>query len=97
MYLLKRGMNRTTFVATTTVFFAVVNYVKLVPYAWLGQFDASNLLASLVLAPLAPVGIAIGKWLHDRISDRFFFAFAYVTLFIVGCKLIWDGSAAFAG
>jgi uncharacterized membrane protein YfcA len=31
MYLLRRGINRTQFVATTVVFFAVVNYVKLVP------------------------------------------------------------------
>ena len=91
MYLLRRGMDRTTFVATAAVFFAVANYVKLVPYAWLGQLDVSNLSTSLALSPLAPVGIAIGKWLHDRVSDRFFFGFAYVTLFVVGCKLAWDG------
>lgn len=91
MYLLRRGMDRTTFVATTTVFFAVVNYVKLIPYAWLGQLDARNLMLSLILAPLAPMGIYLGKWLHDRVSDRFFFNFAYITLFIVGIKLMWDG------
>ena len=91
MYLLRRGMDRTTFVATAAVFFAVANYVKLVPYAWLGQLDVSNLSTSLALSPLAPVGSAIGKWLHDRVSDRFFFGFAYVTLFVVGCKLAWDG------
>jgi uncharacterized membrane protein YfcA len=92
MYLLRRGINRTQFVATTVVFFAVVNYVKLVPYAWLGQFDASNLKTSLVLAPLAPLGIGMGVWLHNRVTDRFFFKLAYTMLFIVGCKLIYDGS-----
>ena len=91
IYLLRRGMDRTTFVATAAVFFAVANFVKLVPYAWLGQLDASNLSTSLVLSPLAPVGIAAGKWLHDRVSDRFFFGFAYVTLLLVGGKLMWDG------
>jgi uncharacterized membrane protein YfcA len=93
MYLLKRGMTRTSFVATTAAFFFAVNYVKLVPYAWLGQFDSDNLETSLALAPLAPLGIYLGKWLHDRISDSFFFRFAYVVLFLVGCKLIWDGFA----
>lgn len=92
MYLLRRGINRTQFVATTVVFFAVVNYVKLLPYAWLGQFDASNLKTSLVLAPLAPLGIGMGVWLHNRVTDRFFFKLAYTMLFIVGCKLIYDGS-----
>lgn len=91
MYLLRRGLDRTTFVATSVVFFTVVNYVKLVPYAWLGQFDASNLTTSLVLAPLAPLGIAAGVWLHRRVTDRFFFLVAYAMLFVVGLKLLWDG------
>ncbi len=91
MYLLRRGINRTQFVATTVVFFAVVNYVKLAPYAWLGQFDASNLKTSLVLAPLAPVGIGMGVWLHNRVTDRIFFRIAYAMLFVVGLKLMYDG------
>ena len=91
MYLLRRGMHRTTFVATTAVFFTVANYVKLVPYTWLGQFDSSNLMTSLVLSPLAPVGIGMGVWLHNRVTDKFFFKLAYGVLFLVGCKLMWDG------
>lgn len=91
VYLLRRGLDRTAFVATTAVFFAVVNYAKLVPYAWLGQFDTSNLLTSLVLAPLAPAGIAAGVWLHRRVSDRQFYHVAWTMLFIVGIKLIADG------
>ena len=94
MYLLRRGMDRISFVATATVFFAVANFVKLVPYAWLGQLDSSNLSTSLVLAPLAPIGIAFGKWLHDRVSDSFFFTFMYATLLLVGVKLTWDGLSA---
>lgn len=91
MYLLRRPLNRTDFVATTVVFFAVVNYVKLVPYAWLDQLSSDNLLLSLILAPLAPVGVATGVWLHRRVTDRFFFGFAYLLLFVVGLKLIRDG------
>lgn len=91
IYLLRRGLNRTEFVATTVVFFLVINYVKLVPYAWLGQFDLSNLMASLILAPLAPIGIAMGVWLHNRVTDRLFFQVAYVMLLVVGVKLIVDG------
>ena len=91
MYLLRRPLDKTQFVATSTVFFAVVNYAKLVPYGFLGQLSADNLAASLVLAPLAPVGIALGVWLHRNVSDRFFFRFAYVGLFVVAVKLISDG------
>jgi len=91
MYLLRRGIDRTQFVATTVVFFAVMNYVKIIPYAWLGQFDRDNLMTALVLSPLAPVGMGIGIWLHHRVTDRFFFQLAYALLFVVGVKLICDG------
>ena len=91
MYLLRRPLNRTEFVATTVVFFAVVNYVKLVPYGWLGQLATDNLIASAVLAPFAPIGIGLGIWLHNNVSDRLFFRFVYVLLFVVALKLISDG------
>lgn len=94
MYLLRRGIDRTQFQATTVVFFAVVNYVKLVPYAWLGQFDTGNLETSVILAPLAPLGIGAGVWLHKRVTDRLFFRLAYAMLFVVGLKLIYDGMTA---
>ena len=69
----------------------MVNYGKLVPYTWLGQFDATNLATSAVLAILAPIGVLTGAYLHARVSDRFFFAFVYVLLFAVGIKLVYDG------
>jgi uncharacterized membrane protein YfcA len=91
MYLLRRPLGRTDFAATAVVFFAVVNYVKLAPYAWLGQFDADNLATSAVLMILAPIGVLTGVWLHKRVSDHIFFMFVYVLLFVIGLKLVYDG------
>ena len=91
MYLLRRPLDKTQFVATTVVFFAVINYAKLVPYAWLGQLSADNLKASLLLAPLAPLGIVIGMRLHKRIPERAFFRLACVFLFALSLKLLSDG------
>jgi len=91
MYLLRRKLDRTAFVGTTVGFFAIVNYVKLVPYTWLDQLDISNLSTSLVLSPFAPIGVGLGVWLHKRVSDRFFFQFVYTLLFIVGLRLLYDG------
>lgn len=94
IYLLTQGLDRTRFVGTTVLFFAVVNYTKLIPYAWLGQLDATNLWTSAVLSPLAPAGIFAGYWLHRRVSDRLFFQIAYSLLFIVGLRLVYDGLVA---
>ncbi|MDH3266137.1 MAG: sulfite exporter TauE/SafE family protein [Gammaproteobacteria bacterium] len=91
MYLLHRQLNRTDFAATTILFFAVVNYVKLIPYAWLEQLDTGNLATSAALVILAPAGVLTGAWLHKRVSDQFFFAVVYFLLFIVGLKLVYDG------
>lgn len=91
MYLLRRPLNRTDFAATSVAFFAVVNYVKLIPYGWLGQFDSDNLATSAALVILAPIGVLIGAWLHKRVTDQFFFTFVYLLLFIVGIKLVYDG------
>ena len=73
------------------VFFFGVNWLKIGPYAWLGQLDGSNLATSLVPAPLAPVGIALGAWLHHRINEVVFFRIVYASLVVLGIKLIYDG------
>ena len=66
----RRSSTRRCSSRTSVVFFLVVNYVKLVPYAFLGQLNAGNLAASLLFAPLAPLGIWLGVWLHRRMSER---------------------------
>lgn len=91
VYLLPLKLDKAILVGTTVIFFAVINAVKLVPYVWLGLFDARNLLTSLVLAPLAPVGILLGVWLLRRMSQELFYRIAYAMLVIVGVKLLWDG------
>ncbi len=92
VYLLPQKLDKAVLVGTTVIFFAVINAVKLVPYAWLGLFDARNLLTSLVLTPLAPLGILLGVWLMRRLSQDLFYRVAYTMLAIVGLKLLWDGA-----
>lgn len=91
IYLLPKPMDRAVLVGTATIYFAVVNYVKLVPYAILGQLDVENLLTSLILAPVAVLGVKMGAWLHDRIDPVLFFRLLYGFLFLTGLKLCWDG------
>ena len=94
IYLLSQQMEKTTFQATTVLFFFGINWLKVGPYAWLGQFDLSNLATSLVLMPLAPIGIALGARLHHRINEILFFRVVYTCLIAVGIKLIWEGVGA---
>ncbi|MCW5758498.1 MAG: sulfite exporter TauE/SafE family protein [Phenylobacterium sp.] len=97
VYLLPLRLDKTVFQATTVVFFAVVNYVKLVPYGLLGMFPVVNLETSLVLMPVAILGTFLGVWLHKRVSDRLFYQFCYAFVLLTGAKLLWDGLAGALG
>jgi uncharacterized membrane protein YfcA len=77
--------------ATLAVFFAVLNLAKWVPYAWLGLFDTRNFLTSLVLMPLAPVGIWIGVRVVRRISPKLFYRLFELGMLLTGLKLLVDG------
>ncbi len=94
VYLLPQRMDKTLFVGTTVIFFFVVNYAKLVPYAIIGQFTAENLGTALVLAPLAPFGMRLGIRLHGVVSQALFYRLCYGALTITGTKLIWDWAAS---
>ena len=92
VYLLPLRLDRMTFVGTTTVYWAIANYTKIVPYWWLGQFSPENLWTSAVLLPVAPIGIWCGFALNRRLNDTGFYRWIYVLLFITGLKLVWDGT-----
>jgi uncharacterized membrane protein YfcA len=91
VYLLPQRMDKTLFVGTTVIYFAFVNYLKLVPYSLLGQFSGENLLSSLLLSPLAPAGMWLGIRLHRRIDEQLFYQTVYVMLAAIGLKLVYDG------
>jgi uncharacterized membrane protein YfcA len=91
VYLYPLKLDRARLAATTVVFFAAVNYLKLLPYALLGQLSPGNLLTSLALLPLAPIGVRIGLWLQARMSDQAFYRAIYALLAATGGKLVWDG------
>ncbi len=91
VYLLPQRLDRTVFVATATVFYITVNYVKLLPYGWLGQLNTENLSTAAVLVPLVPVGMGLGLLLHRRVSERLFYQLCYALLAATGVKLLYDG------
>lgn len=90
-YLMPQRLAPLVFSATTAVFFAVINASKWLPYAWLGLIDGTNLLTSLALAPLAPVGVWLGlRWVR-RIDPALFYRLFHIGLALTGVKLVWDG------
>jgi uncharacterized membrane protein YfcA len=94
IYLLPLRLEKSLLVGTTVVFFAVINLVKLIPYAWLDLFDGTNLSTSAALAPLAPIGIFTGYQMMRRVNEVVFYRICYALLAVVGLRLLWEGVTA---
>jgi uncharacterized membrane protein YfcA len=97
MYLLPKGLSPLLFAGTAGMFFAVVNAVKVLPYALLGQFGSANLLASLILVPLAPLGVRIGHFLVRHSNPSVYYRVISFFLMLTGAKLLLDGYGALQG
>lgn len=91
IYLLPQNMDKKILMGTFAWFFTVVNVVKLIPYTWLGAFDDTNVATSFVLMPLAPVGVALGYFLLNKVSVNTIYRISYFFLFLAGISLLYKG------
>ena len=89
-YVIPMRLSPVHFTATMAFFFFVINLSKWIPYAWLGLLDWRNMATSLVLLPIAPIGVWVGVWLARRISQRLFYGCLYAGMLLTGLKLLWD-------
>lgn len=90
VYVLPQRLEKNIYAGTTTITFAVVNLIKLLPYWALGQLSVANLRTALFLFPIAIASTFVGVRLVRIIPERAFFNFVNITLFVVSLKLIAD-------
>ena len=93
-YVIPLRLSPLVFTGTMAYFFFIINLAKWVPYAWLGLLDGRNLGTSLVLLPLAPLGVWLGVRIARRIDQKLFYRFIYLGMLLTGLKLVWDAVAA---
>jgi uncharacterized membrane protein YfcA len=91
MWVMPRRLDRDTFVGTSALFFAIVNWLKVPAYAALGQFSSANALASLALLPLAIAASLAGVWLVRRVAVERFYFIIYLLMIVTGFQLIFEG------
>lgn len=88
IYLIGRQLPKLRWLATTAIFFGVMNSVKLVPYYFLGQWNQTLLVTALILAPVALSGVWLGHKIQGRISEAGFMALCRVLLLSSGLILV---------
>lgn len=91
VYVLPLKLTKTVFAGTSTIAFAIINAVKLLPYWALGQFSPDNLHVAVLLMPVAAVAVFAGVRLVRVLPEAVFFKLVTWALLLVSVKLIWDG------
>jgi uncharacterized membrane protein YfcA len=91
IYALAQKMPKMTYVGTSAIFFAVVNWSKIVPYVALGQFSTKGLGTSLLLVPLALATNQLGFWLVRRVSQETFYKVTMAIMFCISIELLREG------
>ena len=93
-YVIPMRLPPLVFTGTLAYLFFVLNLSKWIPYAFLGLLDLRNMATSLVLLPVAPLGVWIGVRVARRMSPLWFYRMVYLGMLLTGLKLVWDGFLA---
>ena len=94
--MLPQKLSKIEFAGTTTLFFAVINATKIIPYQHLRPYAYEDVLSAAAMLPFAFVGTFLGAYLTQRIADKWFFLFIQLGLFGLSIQLIVDALRVFS-
>ena len=90
IYLLPLRMRKEIYVGTRIIFFTFVNLIKLPLYINLSMTNLETFKQSVILFPVALLGILIGYKLLKIIEERLFYNILYALIFVTSTKLLYD-------
>ncbi|MBI1170537.1 TSUP family transporter [bacterium] len=91
VWTLPLGLRKAVFAGTSTIAFAYINAVKLVPFYFLGEINLESLETAIVLMPIAAASVFFGVWAVRRLPEKLFFRFVTWSLLVIGADLIGKG------
>lgn len=97
MYVVPQRLPKMVYAGTTTLAFAAINAIKLIPYAALGQLNPANLTVTAALMPVAVAATFAGVWLTRRLPEALFYKLVMAALFLISAKLTYDGAVGLIG
>lgn len=95
MYLLRLGLAKEVYVGTNTIYFIIVNAIKVWPWLYIGRPTAAMWMLIAICTPIAMFGVWLGWLVHKRIDQRRMYQGCYILLVITSLKLLWDGVRGF--
>jgi len=90
IYLLPLRMKKEVYVGTRVIFFTFVNLIKLPFYLHLSMLNLQTFKQSMLLLPLAILGIYAGYRILKIIDEKLFYNILYILILVTSSKLIFD-------
>ena len=88
IWALSRNFPHLMFIGTSSIFFAIINWMKVPAYAALGQFNTENMTLTAIFMPLAIVSTLAGVKLVKHVSAERFNMIIQLLMIAVGVELI---------
>ena len=90
IYLLPLRLKKEIYVGTRVIFFTFVNLIKLPFYINLSMMNFQTFKQSMILVPLAIIGIYIGYRILKIIDEKLFYNIIYILILFSSSKLLYD-------
>ena len=91
VFMLREKLQPMVYTSTLGVFFTMINFGKLGPYAYLDLLNYKQFATSIILLPCVPAGVYFGFYLAKRISMKWYYRTVRFFLLVASIKLIADG------
>jgi len=89
IYLMLQEVTPSVFIATSVLFFAILNWIKVPYYLYIHLFDFQQLWRIAWIAPIVPLGVWIGHWIAAKISKEVFDGIIVALLVLTALLLIF--------
>jgi len=89
-YLLLQKLSPRVFIATTALFFALLNLLKIPGFLYTGVLDVSRLLSLWWVFLFIPLGVGVARWLITRLNPQVFEGLVVALLIFASVLLIWQ-------
>lgn len=87
MFLIPQNMDKVTYVATNSLVFCCINWIKLLVFIPKKLITVETLKLDAFFILLIPLGVYLGVWLNKRIPERLFLKLVYTFTFLTGLHL----------
>ena len=91
VHVLPQRLEKMKLVGTITIFFAVTNWLRIIPYVGLGYLNRESLTISAVLLPLAIAFNFLGFYLVLRLPTEAFYRIAHTLIFLISLVVMSQG------